>query len=186
VSCNGLTKYSYVLNCVFEYDIVSHTQFGDTMKIFIRGKNDKLSRKEIREIISFIGNILLGKKLSRHIKITLKNRNLKRFEWGYCGPTDYYNRNHRNFEILLNCQSSRKTQILTIIHELVHIKQFARNELRNVDNEIHLWLNRTFLLDNYRYDELPWEQEAAQTESVLYKVYQEHVKQCHKMSKHTR
>lgn len=148
------------------------------MKISVLGKNDKLSKKEIRQIISFTSNILLGKRLDRHISVVIKNKELGKYEWGYCGPTDYDNRNHRNFTILLNSRASKKCQILTLIHEMVHLKQYARNELKDHKADVCLWLNRQVNINTTEYSDLPWEKEAHESEQVLYSLVMENTKKC--------
>lgn len=148
------------------------------MRISIRGKNNKLTRNEIRYIISFISNILLGKRIDRHIRVVVQNEEMKKYEWGYCGPTDYESKNHRSFKIILNSKASKKCQILTLIHEMVHLKQYARNELKDFNSEICLWLNRQVKISKIEYLDLPWEKEAHSSEKILYSLYMKDVKQC--------
>lgn len=147
------------------------------MKIHVRGINERLSKKDIRDIVSFSGEILLGKRLAKNVTVIVKNKNFKRYEWGYCGPTDWHNRKHREFEILLNYNASRKNQIITLLHEMAHVKQYARNELvyYNVGN--YRWLGKRIITDINEYDTLPWEIEAVQAEKFLLELYNEHVRQ---------
>lgn len=146
------------------------------MKIYVRGINERLTKKDIRDIVSFSGEILLGKRLAKNVTVIVKNRNLKRYEWGYCGPTDWNNRKHREFEILLNYNASRKNQIVTLLHEMAHVKQYARNELvcYNVGN--YRWLGKRIITDIDEYDTLPWEIDATQIEKFLLEQYNEHVR----------
>lgn len=146
------------------------------MKISVRGKNDRLTKKEIRDVIVFATDILLGKKLSKNIQITVLNSNLKKYEWGYCGPTDWDNRKHREFEILLNHNTSKNNQIITLLHEIVHIKQYARDELKQYDLTTFRWLGKRLTVGVDDYQSLPWEKEAHQTELVLMQLYKEHMK----------
>jgi hypothetical protein len=146
------------------------------MKIYVRGSNEKLTKKEIRDIVSFSSQLLLGKRLSRYITISVMNDKLKKFEWGYCGPTDWNNSRFREFEILLNNSASRKNQIITLFHEMVHLKQYARNELFPYNMQKYRWLGKKLIIDNIEYNNLPWEIEAAETEKVLFELYREHVK----------
>ena len=147
------------------------------MKIYVRGPNGRLTKKEIRDIVSFSSQILLGKRLSRYITVYVQNSKLKRYEWGYCGPTDWNSGKHREFEILLNNTASRKNQIITILHEMVHLKQYARKELI-VYNSIgkYKWLNSKIQTGDDDYENLPWEIEASQTEKVLFEMYRDHVR----------
>jgi len=148
------------------------------MKISILGKNDELSKKDIKHLLNFVCDILLGKRLCKNIKITVKNVKLKKNEWGYCGPTDYYNNNYRDFEILLNNSTSKRNQIFTLLHEAVHIKQYARREFLCHDPKNFRWLGKKVKIKLSDYENLPWEIEAKNAEEVLYQLYMDHVKQC--------
>ena len=145
------------------------------MNLSIRGSNEKLSKPEIRSIIRFSGKLLLGKKLCENISIRVINKKLNRLEWGYCGPTDYDVFYHRNFEITLNNHAGRKTQIITLLHEMVHVKQYARAELRSLENLKFRWLGRHVKPLPHEYETLPWEIEAALSENILYRLYKEHL-----------
>lgn len=147
------------------------------MKIHVRGINDRLTKKDIRDIVSFSGEILLGKRLAKNVTVIVKNKNLKRYEWGYCGPTDWNNRKHREFEILLNYNASRKNQIITLLHEMAHVKQYARNQLMCNEYNSFKWLGKKVLTEPHEYDSLPWEIDAVQTEQYLFTLYNEHVRQ---------
>lgn len=143
-------------------------------KIYIRGKNDRLTRREIKNIISFSSQLLLGKKLTNNVIIIIKNCQLKKNEWGYCGPTDYNNFSHREFEILLNNRASKKNQIITLLHEMIHVKQYARNELKCYDMQRYKWLGKKLEVEPQEYETLPWEIEASMSEEVLYRLYLEY------------
>jgi hypothetical protein len=147
------------------------------MKIYVRGPNERLTKKEIRDIVSFSSQILLGKRLSKYITVYVQNNKLKKYEWGYCGPTDWNYSKHREFEILLNNTASRKNQIITILHEMIHLKQYARNELvcYNTFGK-YKWLGKKMYTSPNDYENLPWEIEAEKTEKVLFEMYREHVR----------
>lgn len=144
------------------------------MKISVRGPNEKLTKKEIRDIVSFSGHLLLGKRLSNNIKVIVQNQKLKKLEWGYCGPTDYHNSRHREFEILLNNSAGKRIQIITLLHEMIHLKQYARDELKCFDSLNFRWLGRKVEILPEEYETLPWEIEAHMSENILYTLYQEH------------
>jgi len=144
------------------------------MRISVRGKNEKLTKKEIRDIVSFSVQLLLGNRLSRNVSIVVKNEKLKKYEWGYCGPTDYSDIKPREFEILLNNSAGKRNQIYTLLHEMIHVKQYARDELRHFEDFNYKWLGKRIEVSPTAYETLPWEIEAKQSENVLYKLYLEH------------
>jgi hypothetical protein len=56
--------------------------------------------------------------------------------------------------------------IKTLAHELVHLKQFYRKELRMYD-QYNMWKQRKYPIE-YSYEKMPWEVEATLLEEVLY------------------
>lgn len=144
------------------------------MKISVRGQNNVLSKGEIRYITSFFGNILLGKRLADNIELTLYNENYQWDEMGFCNPIDFDERSPREFEILLNRNMDRNEQILTIAHEMVHVKQFARNEWRVYDNNEYRWRGRKVRYPRMNHFNLPWEKEAIASEKWLMHFYKLH------------
>lgn len=146
------------------------------MRISVRGQNNVLSKKEIRYISSFFGNILLGKRLADNIQLTVYSENYSWKEMGYANPLDFDERSPRDFEILLNRNMNRNEQILTLAHEMVHVKQFARNEWRIYDDNIYRWKGQKVRYPRKKHDNLPWEKEAIQSEPWLVHFYDQHCK----------
>jgi hypothetical protein len=57
-------------------------------------------------------------------------------------------------------------QMFSLSHEMVHVKQFFRGELSNPDDGDWKWKNRR--ADGYKYENQPWEKEAARLETELF------------------
>ena len=59
---------------------------------------------------------------------------------------------------------------MTLAHEMVHVKQYAKGE-------INVWLNKWHKqkidTDTVPYEQLPWEIEANTYERLLYNIYKE-------------
>ena len=66
-----------------------------------------------------------------------------------------------------------KNFIITIFHEAVNLKQYARGELLELYRGCHrlMWYDKD--CTNMSYDELPWEIEASALEQGLYNNYME-------------
>lgn len=94
------------------------------MKVTVSGAGIQ-RKKDLIEAANFFGELLLGPKLAKNIHIKIKIKN-KLDVLGECGPISV-GRNPRNFEI--NLCKRNKDIISTLAHEMVHVKQFARNEL---------------------------------------------------------
>ena len=71
----------------------------------------------------------------------------------------------REFEIVLDKNIDTKDLIRTVIHEMVHVKQYVRKEM---DSEVvgsrMRWKSKTYPYD-IKYDDMPWEKEANRLET---------------------
>ena len=143
------------------------------MHITTTGRNNVLSKKEAKYILNLFADVLLGKRLSKNISVKLV---FKEFgDWGMCAPTDYeFDCAHREFEIFVNPYLTFKNQIKTLAHEMVHLKQFARGELKQYANEDFKWLGKRIEIEygsNKEAMKKPWEREATLSEEYLYNYY---------------
>ena len=148
------------------------------MKVTVSGAGKQRS-KELIEAANFFAELLLGAKLAQNIRIRIKVKS-KLNVLGDCGPI-VAGRNPRKFEI--NLYKRNKDIISTLAHEMVHVKQFARNELGQlweIDTPKGTlckarWKGRNWTPsmreDNY-YD-APWEIEAYGREIGLYRRWEE-------------
>jgi len=67
------------------------------------------------------------------------------------------------FEISINRDSSDQEMLESLAHEMVHVKQFLKKQIRNVNGVYH-WMGQVSM-DN------EWEKEAYELESILYKEF---------------
>lgn len=145
------------------------------MKIRITGDNQKLSFSETRRATRFMAGLLMSKKLLDTLQLDI------RFEGcpGYKGSTDYLDTNERPriFEVQINPKMSKRNQLLTLAHELVHVKQFAKGELKEYmkkHTSAMRWGNEVIQVEEDAYWDLPWEIEAYGRECGLYIRWVEH------------
>ena len=152
------------------------------MEIKIFGKNSIISKEEMRYMLNFFGDILLGKRLARNIYLEVENNSFPTsHEMGYCHYTDIDYRKHREFLIEVNKNLSYDEQVETLAHEMVHLKQYARNEWKVYQKDgLYSWMGKRMYISDDVYDEiyrkLPWEKEAYLSEPWLASFYYEH---CH-------
>ena len=112
--------------------------------------------------------MLLTERLQKNIKIFLKF-DLDE-DGGSAGPIDSINR-PREFEIYINPSAGKRKQLITIAHEMVHVKQFARNELKyNTRRNVDKWQGQ-YISREVDYFDKPWEIEAFGRELGLYLRY---------------
>lgn len=139
----------------------------------ITGRNDKLSYREAEQALDVYGKLLLGR-LYKHVDIELDFISLRGM-WGRCGIIDVHRGKCRDFGIQVNRNLCKKNQLLTLAHEMVHIKQFARGEFMDLGKDRYQWKSRVLRLPMDQYLNFPWEIEAYGMEKKLYAAYLETV-----------
>ena len=116
--------------------------------------------KKQRELVNDVAYWCVNKLMPRMKKldIEIQINNLKDNAVGYCMMQD----DNRTYEIEVDKKLDIEEMIVTVCHEMVHVKQYARNELGINDNH-----------DNEDYFDLPYEKEAYELQEILLKQYQE-------------
>lgn len=118
-------------------------------------------RKVERELADRIISWCVFKLLPRHstLEITLNFEELEK-AFGYCLEGD----TNSEFELSISKSLPVEDLVATICHEMIHVKQYARRELRCVDGKI-LWKEKDY--SKSKYEDCPWEREAYDMESKL-------------------
>lgn len=148
------------------------------MNIDIAGRSKNICKAEIRFAIGFFAQYLMGTRLSKNLDIALMITDMNGIADGYCHPYEC-GKNPRMFEISVNAKK-RRHQILQILaHEMVHVKQYARNELQSDNPDSALFAGKAYKITSSLEDYLnyPWEIEAFGREKGLYLIYQVLLKQ---------
>ena len=90
--------------------------------------------KDLRKAARFYGESLLGKRMSANISLNIKlTKYVKKNpdELGSCIPTDDSPYRQRKFQIELDLDRSEESHVLAVLaHEMVHVKQQARGEMK--------------------------------------------------------
>lgn len=84
----------------------------------------------------------------------------------------------REFIIEIHREMDEKNFITTVCHEAVHLKQYVKNELRELYRGGHrlMWYDTD--CSDLPYSKLPWEIEATSLEKSLYKNFINYQKNC--------
>ena len=116
--------------------------------------------KKQRELITDVAYFCVDKLMPRMktLEIEIQINNLKAQAVGYCMMQD----DNRTFELEVDKKLDDDELITTVCHEMVHVKQYARNELGINDNH-----------DGENYYDLPYEKEAYELQEILIKEYKE-------------
>jgi hypothetical protein len=153
------------------------------MKIYLRRNSPELSRKEAKYAINYISSLLMSRQLCNNLILHIEfigafDDDFKRYDQGDCIWLDD-NDSPREFHIRLNSTLSREDLLSTLAHELVHVKQWALNEKKNLARYpayIVKWKKR--IVNEYNFQtthDFPWEKEAYRKEPRLYQSYCEHL-----------
>jgi len=117
---------------------------------------NKKQRKLVNDVAYWCINKLMPRMKKLDIEIQINN--LKDNAVGYCMMQD----DNRTYEIEVDKKLDIEEMIVTVCHEMVHVKQYARNELGINDKN-----------DDQNYFDLPYEKEAYELQEILLKQYQE-------------
>lgn len=145
-----------------------------------KGYHNSFTVKEAKYVTKFCSNILLGSRLSKNISLNIYFDELAETgDLGYCLPVDHDNPNGcREFVISIEKALPREKALPVIAHELEHVRQFARKELRNEHRKLYYWKpsGAYYQLTDKNHKNMPWEKQAYRTESWLLQFYTEHCK----------
>ena len=140
------------------------------------GKPNKVQLKTCKEALKFYGRHLLGEILYHRVDVTLlfdkelTNKN----EYAFC---EWEDSNHRGKEFTITVDPSlgKRNMLLALAHEMVHVKQYAKGELRDyVRSNKSKWKSEIIDPEVVDYWDFPWEIEAHGREKGLYIRYLNH------------
>lgn len=114
-----------------------------------------LQKKIVKEVAFWSGKKLLGR-LASNIEINIRLKRLGTAD-AWCDWEDD-NVRPREFSMEIRTGQSFSDLILTVCHEMVHVKQMARGELCDMPGN-YIWKGKK-ISEELDYDEQPWEKEA--------------------------
>ena len=131
---------------------------------FVSAKGGKKHQRDIAitTVHQMIAD-LLPRFRTLDIEVVFRTFSKKENAVGFCGMTD----NNRTFEIEIDSKMGINELVTTICHEMVHVKQYARNEMNDgIVKGRARWKTKTIPEDTNYWD-LPWEKEAYRMEKKL-------------------
>lgn len=118
-------------------------------------------RTLIEDVVMFMMKQLMPR--IRNIEIDINLKKIGGDVAGYCMQLD----TNREFEIEVDKTLSVRDLVLTVCHEMVHVKQYVRKEM---DERGRRW-KKAEISNDTPYMELPWEKEAYRLQAKLAKAY---------------
>lgn len=81
----------------------------------------------------------------------------------------------KHYEMEIDAKLSKKQFLISLAHEIIHLKQFAKNQMRDLESKkMTRWMGDYYVEDNINYWRRPWEIEAHKGEKILYEEYINH------------
>ena len=124
-------------------------------------------KKHVPSVINFCIQKLMPR--MKNLDITVRLKKIEDGSYGYCMAVDGDRPDRpREFEIELHKDMPLRKVLVTLCHEMVHVKQYARGELYESERQgKHRWQG-TWLNKDPDYWDQPWEIEAAGRELGLF------------------
>jgi hypothetical protein len=129
-------------------------------------------KKYITSVVEFCQKKLMPR--MNNLEITVRLKDLTKTDcYGFCtadpdGEAERLDR-PRAFDIELNCKKMPLRKLLvTLCHEMVHVKQYAQGELYESARQCKMRWQGNWMKDNIDYWDQPWEIEAAGREDGLF------------------
>jgi hypothetical protein len=138
----------------------------------------RLNRRKIQIAMNFFSFTLLGNNMAMKVRIDvdftpgfIKNENTD----AMCNFEDN-NQRPRWFTITIDDSMGEFKTLHTLAHEMVHVKQHVKGELKYVIRKpnINIWHKKIVDETKIDYYDLPWEIEAHGRERGLYIKFMEH------------
>ena len=144
------------------------TSLGHKSRIYYSGYG--YSKRRCESVTTWFMKKFLPR---HHIDVTVNHRGMVREDaLGYCDwiGTSY---NPRDFEIQLQSNMDEKFYIETLLHELVHLRQWVQGTLKMKSGKF-VWKGEN--VDHIDYMNQPHEIEAFREEGILYRRYMKEVR----------
>lgn len=160
------------------------------MRLQIEG-GTSLHQKHCRQFVRFFSNRFFSKDLNKQVSVKLKfvKKSVINYE-DDCAYVEWMDNNRQPRKFVISIHIPPKVTlryiISTLAHEMVHVKQFVKNELIDLpstDYNVSVFKNKKYNLNRVGYYDQPWEIEAYGRERGLTREYFEKVKLAKKLLK---
>ena len=132
------------------------------MLLHVKGSDNK-TRKLVKTAAWWYAEKLMGKRLLRSLEITINLKKNLLDKDGHEGTAIWEDDNIRpkEFTISLDSNCTIRNILITLAHEMVHVKQWAKGEMYEYAEQDMVRFNKTkFNMANIDYWDYPWEIEA--------------------------
>lgn len=144
------------------------------LKVRQYGESSKVTSALVRHALTFFTERLMSKRLCSNItvRVVFKKGMIKDTGLEATCLWDDDNLKPREFTITVDSELSRRKLLLSLAHEVVHIKQYATGQLRYFLRGPNCkWMGKPYDDTGVAYSDLPWEVEAWDSEHRLYQEF---------------
>jgi histidinol phosphatase-like enzyme len=136
------------------------------MHVSVIGLRSKRFENIVLKATEYYMSMLIPRHISRHITLDVEfEQKLDDKADGFCEVVSCNQRKKpREFLIQIQKNKSQRYMLMTLAHEIVHLKQYAMGEL---DENMNVWKGRR-VHSKTDYWDTPWEIEAHGREAGLY------------------
>ena len=146
------------------------------MKITTKGiRKQQITRNELVYLSTFVGKLLMPR-MYKKLELEITFSDLSGSAYAYCHSYD--DDPQRFFEIEMQEKLTRRHHISLMCHELVHVKQYARGELKHLSRDTRdSFMGVRYCPQKTDYWDQPWEIEAFGREVGLATRYFDHIEE---------
>jgi hypothetical protein len=117
---------------------------------------------------------LVGKRLTKFLFLSIR-LSPSLYKEGLDGEASWLDGNirPRDFAIRLDQRLSIANLLLTLAHELVHVRQYVTNEMFDYAHDVNLtrWRKKVVNTDGMEHGDIPWEKDAIASEQPTVAAY---------------
>lgn len=150
------------------------------MKVYIRSKGTDINPNLVRYATNWFAHMLMSVQMCNNLEIRIIHKNFD--DRKVIAETEYNDEIEsdiiRRFIIYINPFLPYHIYMTILAHEMVHVKQFAKGELKDSIRwpELTKWKNEYIEESSHHYYEYPWEIEAYGRSVGLYRRFRSHIK----------
>ena len=147
------------------------------MILHVKGSNKKL-RKMVESATWYYAEKLMGKRLMAGLEITINLKKNLLSKEGNEGSAIWEDDGYRSREFTIELDATVKIRnlLITLAHEMVHVKQWAKNEMYEyMEPHMVRFKGEKIHLEETDYWDYPWEIEAYGKQLGLFVRFCEHM-----------
>ena len=135
------------------------TEKRGTMNLVAAEGGNRFQRSIAEKVVGEMIDYLMPRLRTLDINVIIKKMPKNEDAIGWCNMLE----TNREFEIEVSKDLSLRDFVTTICHEMVHVKQYARNEMTDTGMR---WKSKR-VPEKTKYYDLPWEKEAYRMQDKL-------------------